>query len=223
MLMDKLSTVLVASVTCAGTSSSAFQGRHAEPSASTRESASSTPPALNPGPADVDSDGDSIPDHIDACPAVPENFNGVSDTDGCPDRLPARVCPYSLSPQIYFTRRGRITLNSIAIRTLRELALFLEKNPENRIEIRGHASLDEARSEIVSEEISLRRAKVVKDLLVRKFGIKPYRLEILSMGSEDPFPCSSVSLEDVDERDRRVDFQLLPAHSRRYVGPLDVQ
>lgn len=33
----------------------------------------------------TDSDGDGIDDTKDACPDAPENFNGIDDTDGCPD------------------------------------------------------------------------------------------------------------------------------------------
>ena len=32
-----------------------------------------------------DRDGDGIPDIVDKCPDVPENFNGFQDEDGCPD------------------------------------------------------------------------------------------------------------------------------------------
>ncbi len=33
----------------------------------------------------IDSDGDGIPDHLDACPLIPENYNGIEDFDGCPE------------------------------------------------------------------------------------------------------------------------------------------
>jgi len=33
----------------------------------------------------VDSDWDWIPDHLDACPLIPENYNGIEDFDGCPE------------------------------------------------------------------------------------------------------------------------------------------
>lgn len=32
-----------------------------------------------------DSDGDWIPDNIDACPLLPETYNGIEDFDGCPE------------------------------------------------------------------------------------------------------------------------------------------
>ncbi|PJB98016.1 MAG: thrombospondin, partial [Nitrosopumilales archaeon CG_4_9_14_0_8_um_filter_34_10] len=33
----------------------------------------------------TDTDGDGIPDSSDSCPTQAETFNGVEDTDGCPD------------------------------------------------------------------------------------------------------------------------------------------
>jgi len=36
-------------------------------------------------PAVRDRDGDGIPDHLDACPDDPEDFDGFEDEDGCPD------------------------------------------------------------------------------------------------------------------------------------------
>lgn len=36
-------------------------------------------------PEDPDSDGDGIPDDVDACPPLPEDRDGFQDSDGCPD------------------------------------------------------------------------------------------------------------------------------------------
>jgi len=35
--------------------------------------------------AEVDTDGDGIPDDDDRCPRKPEDHDGVRDRDGCPD------------------------------------------------------------------------------------------------------------------------------------------
>ena len=35
----------------------------------------------------IDSDYDSIPDDVDACPTERENFNKFQDDDGCPDEI----------------------------------------------------------------------------------------------------------------------------------------
>jgi outer membrane protein OmpA-like peptidoglycan-associated protein len=36
---------------------------------------------------DRDTDGDGIWDGVDTCPLVPENYNGIDDSDGCPDGI----------------------------------------------------------------------------------------------------------------------------------------
>jgi outer membrane protein OmpA-like peptidoglycan-associated protein len=38
-------------------------------------------------PIDRDTDGDGIWDGVDQCPLVPENYNGIADSDGCPDGI----------------------------------------------------------------------------------------------------------------------------------------
>lgn len=45
------------------------------------------PPKPPPVPPvdNTDTDGDGIPDRLDACPDAPEDFNGFSDKDGCPE------------------------------------------------------------------------------------------------------------------------------------------
>lgn len=48
-----------------------------------------------------DRDGDGIKDDEDACPTIPENFNGIQDDDGCPEVLPIFTFPDStLKPGI---------------------------------------------------------------------------------------------------------------------------
>ena len=49
-------------------------------------------------PPPPDTDGDGIPDGYDACPNVPEDFNGVADNDGCPETTPC-------SPDLYVNWR----------------------------------------------------------------------------------------------------------------------
>ncbi len=52
-------------------------------------------------PATGDKDGDGIPDDVDKCPTIPEDFDGFEDHDGCPepdndgDRIPDELdkCP----------------------------------------------------------------------------------------------------------------------------------
>lgn len=45
---------------------------------------------------DGDADGDGIKDSVDSCPTVPENINGIEDTDGCPDGIVTYTFPDTL-------------------------------------------------------------------------------------------------------------------------------
>jgi OmpA-OmpF porin, OOP family len=47
-----------------------------------------TPPPEPPVVDDTDTDGDGIPDRLDACPNERETVNGVADEDGCPEPDP---------------------------------------------------------------------------------------------------------------------------------------
>jgi len=46
------------------------------------------PPPAPPAVDETDTDGDGIPDRLDACPTQPETVNGVTDDDGCPEADP---------------------------------------------------------------------------------------------------------------------------------------
>ncbi|MBA3548516.1 MAG: hypothetical protein H0T76_18695, partial [Nannocystis sp.] len=43
------------------------------------------------GPASGDQDGDGVADSSDKCPTSPENYNGYSDEDGCPDEVAMKL------------------------------------------------------------------------------------------------------------------------------------
>lgn len=54
----------------------------------------------------VDSDGDGIPDHLDACPEIPENYNGIEDSDGCPEIwINAECAVWNINYNIWWTNK----------------------------------------------------------------------------------------------------------------------
>lgn len=59
-------------------------------------------------PLDRDTDSDGIWDNVDQCPLVPEIYNGIKDTDGCPDGLAWERDQYaSANPDGGRTGRGK--------------------------------------------------------------------------------------------------------------------
>ncbi len=53
---------------------------------STTATPTPAPPTPTPVPVALDRDHDLVLDRCDQCPDQPEPFNGLADTDGCPDR-----------------------------------------------------------------------------------------------------------------------------------------
>jgi flagellar motor protein MotB len=81
------------------------------------------------------------------------------------------------------------------------------KGYKNRVEIRGHASMGEARrgSRYRDEwELSFYRAKEVADFLVREKGISEGRLRVT--GASFHSPAAESLFRDEDSRNRRVEI-----------------
>ncbi|WP_371879515.1 OmpA family protein [Nannocystis punicea] len=157
---------------------------------------------------------------MDRCPLEPEVRDGFLDEDGCPDRVPKRICTEPGSEHVSFPRKRQTKLEPRSASTLHRVAVFLRENPQYRIQVRGHASSDESPSEEVLQALSLRRARAVQEYLTRTLKISMARLELQALGATEPFPCGS---GDVDKRDRRVDFMVLPSPPRAYEGPLEAR
>lgn len=168
--------------------------------------------ANDPNPARVDADGDGIYDVIDKCPTQAETHNGFEDDDGCPDNLPPRTCPYSLPPQVFFLTQGQTTIEQKQIKTLVDLAKTMKGNPDYRLEVRGHSSLDEGSDEGSRFALGMDRARSVRDYLVIKEDISADRIVLQSFGSAAPFPCGH---GEIDIRDRRVELRIIFAEVQK--------
>lgn len=159
---------------------------------------------------DYDQEGQM--ENCDECPLAFENYNGFRDDDGCPDVLPERSCPYSISPQVFFSRSRSAVVGKDGFRTIRRAAeMFFVVPPGYTLEIRGHAARGEMVDEDASVRLGERRARSVRDAMIRKFRVPPARVMTRSMGTREPYPCG---VGNIDERDRRVDFALVPTEPR---------
>lgn len=63
-----------------------------------------------------DSDWDWIPDHLDACPEIPENYNGIEDSDGCPEIWASENCSiWNMKYNIWWINDNWINDNTIIV------------------------------------------------------------------------------------------------------------
>lgn len=124
-------------------------------------------PALAPGDADLD----GVLDDRDRCPRSPV---GVKvDADGC----------WEISPVRFKTRDWRIL--PVAAETLLEVAAVLEKHPDIRLSIQGHADKRATSSDPWNQRLGEQRSNTVFDYLV-VHGANPALLSTISFGYHRP-------------------------------------
>lgn len=147
-------------------------------------------------PADDDSDGDGVLEHLDRCPNTPEGEE--VDENGC------------------IIMQARVTLDGVRFafdsadilpeseRTLRRGLQILLDNPDVRVEIAGHT--DDVGSRAYNNRLSRQRAEAVKRWLV-DHGIDAARLETRGYGSSEP--VASNDTEEGKAQNRRIEFRQL--------------
>ena len=155
---------------------------------------------------DPDRDHDGIPNECDACPDEPENYNGICDEDGCPDKctLPVGGGVVALSPVLLFGKQSS-KLSTLAQPLADDVINTMVKHSDvlDLVAIVGHASRDEADG----EALALARATTVKQSLVAG-GVDAGHLVVHAVGTRDPS-------DDKDEAlNRRVSFVVLRAEGR---------
>ena len=126
----------------------------------------------------TDDDGDGVPNEQDTCPSTPLSTN--VDLSGC--------TIYSASTSnieigIPFSADSS-DVRSQYIQEISRLADFLKENPNKRVEIQGHASLDGDRT--YNRKLSEKRAFAVAEILIKQFDIKPKRVKSFGYGIDQP-------------------------------------
>lgn len=96
-------------------------------------------------------------------------------------------------------------------------AELMKTYPEIRIEIQGHA--DERGTSEYNLALGDKRAKAVRDYMVRLLGGAENRIEIISYGEEKPIDESST--EVAWSKNRRAEFRLLWKGSEQVAGTVD--
>jgi outer membrane protein OmpA-like peptidoglycan-associated protein len=169
--------------------------------------------------SDRDSDGDGIPDYADICMNTPKGVRVGQ--DGCAgktkiaDANPAKkerhqkiglvdsqTSPVREIENILFDF-DRFELKPQYYSVLDEVAVMLARNPQAKVEIKGHT--DNVGSDEYNRILSEKRARTVKNYFVRK-GVEQDRLFPVGYG----FTMNTTSNEDESGRalNRRVEFAL---------------
>ena len=131
----------------------------------------------------VDSDGDGVPDHLDACPGTPPNT--VVDARGCPVQVNL-VEELRQELRVFFDR-DKSVIRPQYREEVAKVAAQMREFPSATAVIEGHASRDSARSNArYNQRLSEARANAVKSMLSNEFGIAPNRLNAVGYGFDRP-------------------------------------
>jgi outer membrane protein OmpA-like peptidoglycan-associated protein len=163
------------------------------------------PPVQKQDDGTGDRDNDGIADRDDACPDDPEVYNGIEDTDGCPDVdrplvIEAESEIVTLQP-IEF-ELDKDVLRPSALPILAAVTTSLQNNPEIAlVEVQGHT--DEQGNDAYNLDLSRRRAATVMRYLVDA-GIAASRLTSKGYGETEPLDLRHT--QEAYAANRRVAF-----------------
>jgi len=156
------------------------------------------------GCPDKDTDGDRIFDSLDKCIDEPEVYNGLDDTDGCPDELPPEVVEFEGVLEGIEFDFGKATIRAASKPILDKAVGVMEQYDFVRVKVIGHT--DNVGDEETNLQLSKDRAAAVKDYLVEK-GIAADRIETDGRGQSDP--RASNDTEAGRAQNRRIEFEIL--------------
>jgi len=156
-----------------------------------------------------DSDKDGVPDYLDKCPKTPKGVkvdkNGCaidSDKDGVPDYLdkcpntPKGVKVNFEGCPILKVFRFNFKFDSYKIDKkyypeIKKLVNIIKNNKKLKIEIEGFT--DNVGSYMYNQELSLKRATALKEILINKFKISPKRIDIVGYGEANPIASNATA------------------------------
>lgn len=131
--------------------------------------------------SDLDSDGDGVPDSIDACPGTPMNV--VVDERGCPVEV---VVSDELQMELrVFFDNDKSNIKNQYKPEIAKVAEKMREYPNSTARVEGHASKT-GPSAAYNQRLSEARAVAVKSMLTNEFGIEPNRLSTVGYGYDRP-------------------------------------
>ena len=130
---------------------------------------------------DADSDGDGVPDSIDACPGTPMNV--VVDERGCPLQVDI-TDELKMELRVFFDNDKSAIKNQYKPE-IAKVAEKMREYPNSIARVEGHASKT-GPSARYNQRLSEARAIAVKSMLTNEFGIEPNRLSTVGYGYDRP-------------------------------------
>lgn len=167
----------------------------------------------------TDRDGDGIPDDVDQCPDLAEDFNGYQDSDGCPEGGPPKVetpppppavvvppPPPAIPAFAYINFKfGTAEISGAdPIPVLEDVARIMKERPDMKVKITGHT--DNVGADAANMSLSMRRADAIKTYLVGR-GVGAERLLTDGKGESTPVDTNDTDLGRA--RNRRIEFSVI--------------
>jgi len=143
-----------------------------------------------------DTDKDGVNDEQDKCPNIP----GIIGNNGCADLQPL---VNEISSQLKF-ESGKVNLRKKIYLGVDSLVVFMQENANVNLVISGHT--DNTGTLKINEKLSLQRAMVVSNYLIKK-GIDKKRIS--QKGFADTIPISDNKTMKGRALNRRVDIEII--------------
>jgi len=155
-----------------------------------------------------DRDSNGVLESGDRCPAEPETLNGISDDDGCADRVPEALAA-ALQPLRYSLRevkelmRGQ--MNVRIEQALLRLARAMRAHPEIRVEISFHR--DSSWNPDYPPPCTGGQCLEPMRAALERAGVAPERISTSLPGADEPVDSNRTAAGRA--RNRRFEFNLL--------------
>lgn len=215
MLQNRRLNVMIATFALMGASVFA-NATGCKATVTTGEAAAPAASSVAAAPPPADSDGDGIPDDVDACKDKAGKPNDDKTKNGCPEEAPKAMAPVAknvevvgnelkISSKIMFDT-GKATIKPESDKLMDEIAEVIKTAGAgiDLIEIGGHA--DKMGDEKANLKLTDDRAKAVLDGLVKR-GVDPKKLRAKGYGEYCPEMAGDSP--EAHEKNRRVQFAIL--------------
>lgn len=128
-----------------------------------------------------DSDGDSVPDELDQCPATP--YNVVIDERGCPHSLLFGENEFKMEARAYYDENSS-EIKKEYYEQLDNAGKKMQVHSDATMYIEGHISKREDNGG--NQTLSRYRVEGIKNYIIMKYDINPNRIKTAYYGSERP-------------------------------------